>query len=246
MVTKQSDRENISLQSRPLHKMFSDVPHRYDIMNRLLTLRFDELWRKKAAKECMRTSPHKVMDLCTGTGDLALWLDKYAKQGTEIIGLDFSEPMLEVARDKASGRLPNRIQFILGDVSALPFPNGTIEVIGIAFAFRNLTYLNPKRELYLKEIVRVIKPGGKFVIVETSQPKSALLKSMVHLYMKAIVGGFGGFISGHKGAYRYLAQSAINFYDPDKMSALLVDSGFGKVTCKRLLGGVAAIFIAIK
>ena len=151
---------------RPLERMFNEVPGRYDLLNGIITWGQDERWRKRAAKECLSGHPEAVLDLCTGTGDLALQMAKQPIGNVRIQALDYSEPMLEVARKKAMKRGIRNIGFIHGDAANLPFESGSIDSIGIAFAFRNLTYKNPDRDKFLSEIQRVLKNRGKFVIVE--------------------------------------------------------------------------------
>ena len=119
-------------------------------------------------------------------------------------------------------------------------------MIGIAFAFRNLTYKNPDRERFLQEIYRVLKPHGKFVIVESSQPENRVMKSLFRIYLKVFVAGIGGWLSGHKGAYRYLAASARNFYEPSEIKQFLSDTGFSKVEYRPFLGGIAGLTVATK
>jgi demethylmenaquinone methyltransferase/2-methoxy-6-polyprenyl-1,4-benzoquinol methylase len=138
------------------------------------------------------------------------------------------------------------ITFIHGDVSDLPFPDAYFDAIGIAFAFRNLTYRNPKTQRYLAEIVRILKPGGQFVIVESSQPPNALLRALAHAYERWIVYGVGVLISGNRPAYRYLSESSRRFYTAEELSDLLVNAGFSRVTAKRLLFGATAIHTATK
>ena len=231
---------------RPLQKMFTDVPSRYDLMNRLLTLRIDERWRKKAARECVRGHTGKILDLCTGTGDLALHMSKRMNGREKIYGLDYSRPMLDIARRKSMNYGKGRITFLEGDAASLPFGDGELNAIGIAFAFRNLSYKNPDRDMFLSEVVRTLNDTGRFVIVETSQPANRLVRGMFHLYLKLVVARLGGWLSGHPGAYRYLAASASNFYSPNELEQLLRQAGFKNITHKPLLRGVAALTIAGK
>lgn len=242
-----SNESRVAVSSQPLLNMFTGVPKHYDFLNRALTWGFDERWRKLAALECLRDKPEKVLDLCCGTGDLTLHLARMAMDNTQIVGLDFCKPMLEMARAKAVAQKPGeQVTFVHGDAACLPFPNGHFPAAGISFAFRNITYRNPLRQQYLAEIRRVIAPGGKFVIVETSQPVSRIFRKFFHLYLKAIVPGVGGFVSGHKGAYNYLAESASRFYPADEVSTMLLECGFQRVEYRLLSGGIAAIHIAIR
>ena len=231
---------------KPLEKMFSEVPHRYDLMNRLLTFRFDVLWRKMAARECLAVNPVRILDLCTGTGDLAIQIAQLANNKAEILGLDYSDAMLSRAQKKASKKGLDHIRFIRGDAADLPFENGSINAIGIAFAFRNLTYKNPDHKKFLKEIYRVLSNKGNFVIVETSQPTSKVMRFLFHTYLKIVVAGTGGILSGHQKAYHYLAASARNFYTPVEVSNMLSETGFSQVRYNKLLGGIAGITVGIK
>lgn len=231
---------------RPLYNIFTAVPPSYDLINRLFTWRLDERWRKKAAKICLEGNPKLVMDLCTGTGDLAIRFAKTAGPGTEIIGYDYSQPMLDIAAQKALKKGAPGIRFMLGDAAAMPFPDGHFDSIGIAFAFRNLTYKNSDQKKFLAEIFRVLKPGGKFVIVESSQPKNPAWRFLFRVYTKTMVYYIGSWISGNKTAYRYLANSVIDYYNPEEVAALLMGAGFAEVKHYPQIGGVAAVHVALK
>ena len=183
---------------KPLHRIFTAVPPRYDLINHVITWGMDGWWRLKAARECLSSAPQRALDLGCGTGDLAVQLAKMAGD-IEIIGLDYSPPMLEIARKKA-GRLAKekRISFVYGDAAHLPFPDGYFDCVGISFAFRNLTYQNPLAERYLAEVLRVLGAGGRFIIVETSQPKVRLIRRLFHLYLLSFAFGLGWLISGQR------------------------------------------------
>jgi demethylmenaquinone methyltransferase/2-methoxy-6-polyprenyl-1,4-benzoquinol methylase len=187
------------------------------------------------------------MDLCSGTGDLAIELARYAKPETEIIAADFCEPMLEEAERKAAKMgLKKKIIFRVADAAELPYDNNYIDVVGVAFGFRNLTFKNPKSEQYLKEIYRVISPGGRLVIVETSQPESIILKRLSGLYYSSMVKPVGNVISGQPGAYSYLAYSARNYFKPSDVENMLKHSGFTSVEYRPLWSGIAGIHVAGK
>ena len=233
--------------NRPLYRMFSRVPVRYDLLNRLLTLGLDQRWRKQATEICLQSDPKRMMDLCSGTGDLAIELAVRVGKEVEIIAADFCQPMLEVARKKAQKlRLEDKIEFRVADAASLPFDDDYFDVIAIAFGFRNLTFKNLKSEKYLQEIYRVIDSGGRLVIVETSQPESPLLKTLSRLYYSAVVKPLGNVISGERGAYSYLAYSAINYFKPPAVRELLISVGFNAVDYIPLWGGIAAIHVAYK
>ncbi len=234
------------IENRPLQKMFMAVPPSYDLLNRLLTFRLDELWRKVAAVECLKNKPEKVLDLCCGTGDLVLRIKKLAGTGTEVMALDYSEPMLEVAKKKAGKRKLTGIKFYLSDAAVMPFHAEYFDTVGIAFAFRNLSYHNPDRNKFITEILRVLKSGGRFVIIETSQPENPLIRKVFHWYLRWITAPVGGLLSGHYGAYKYLAHSARNYYNNNELKELLTSAGFSTVESIKMMGGIAGLYIATK
>ena len=223
------------------------VPPRYDLINRVITWGQDNGWRLLAARECLDSSPKRLLDICCGTGKLAIDMAGIAGSSTRIVGVDFSLPMLELAvTETGRSNSGERVSFVHGDAAALPFPDGHFDCVGIAFAFRNLTYKNPLTLRYLAEIVRVLRPGGRFVIVESSQPRVRLIRKLFHLYLRTFVFRLGYLLSGNRGAYRYLAESAARFYTPDELRKLLLSSGFSRFLSRPLMFGTVAIHIAVK
>ncbi len=245
----------------PLQRMFTSVVEKYDLLNRLLSLGLDELWRESCAKEC--ASSGVLLDLCCGTGDLTLHISEHASPGAQVIGLDFSEVMLNKAVNKkaeAKGKKPTQIRskqakigvgtyninFIHGDAAHLPFKNECIDRIGISFSFRNLVYRNPIAKACVREVLRVLRPGGKFVCIETSQPRWFPLRTLYQLYLRKVVPLVGGLMSGCKNAYRHLGMSAANFPPAEEIAEMLLSAGFREASFKHMAFGVVAMHICVK
>lgn len=225
--------------------MFTSVPDRYDLVNRLITLGLDQLWRGRALERVMGGWPARVMDLCTGTGDMSVMTARRAPVDTRIVAVDFVGPMLQEAARKARRQgVADRIRWVRADAAALPFVDGSFDAVTIAFGFRNLTFRNPGRDRYLAQILRVLAPGGRFVVVESSQPTWAPWRWAVHTYIRTLVGPLGGAVSGERGAYRYLSHSMRHFHTPEEVKDLLLGAGFSNVQHDPLLGGVAGITVA--
>ena len=219
------------MSEKPLHGMFTAVPRRYDLVSHVITWGLDTGWRRRATRACLVDSPQRVLDICCGTGDLAVNLARMAGGNTTVTGLDYSQPMLDIAKEKAGkAGVSGKLSLVHGDVGSPPFPDGYFDSIGISFAFRNLTYKNPLTEKYLAEIRRVLAFGGRFVIAESSQPQNSLIRGLFHLYLRIFVANAGSWLSGNRGAYRYLAESARNYYGPTEVKDILIEAGFSKVT----------------
>lgn len=241
------DRVDKAVRNKPLYGMFAAIPQRYDLINRVITWGLDKRWRRQAARECLASQPKKVLDLGCGTGDLAINIARIAENGLELTGVDYSRPMLGRAARKAELLArEKRISFTYGDAANLPFPGGYFDCIGISFAFRNLIYKNPLAPRYLTEVLRVLGPNGRFVIVETSQPKIKLIRKLFHLYLRWFVFRVGYMLSGNRGAYHYLAESASRFYTTEELTEVLITAGFRQVTCHPLLLGAVSIYVAVK
>ncbi len=227
--------------------MFEAVPPRYDLVNRLITLGMDGRWRRKAVAVCRDAAPRRLLDVCCGTGDLALELAA-AVEGAELVaGLDYSAPMLEAAVHKmGTAANGDRVRLVRGDASQMPFRDGSLDCVGIAFGFRNMTYRNPLAEAHLRDVHRVLADGGRYVIVESSQPKAKVINRLFKLYCRTFVYRVGAAVSGNKGAYRYLADSAANYFTPAEVAELLKRAGFSRVDYRPLFFGAAGIHTAFK
>jgi demethylmenaquinone methyltransferase / 2-methoxy-6-polyprenyl-1,4-benzoquinol methylase len=231
----------------PLHGMFTAVPPHYDLVNRVITLGMDKQWRQVASQACLESKPHRILDIGCGTGDLTINIARLAAKDTEVIGLDYSLPMLEKAQQKAErSGASQQVRFIEGEASQLPFPDAYFDVSAISFAFRNLTYKNPVTSAHLTEVLRVLKPSGHYVIVESSQPENSFIRACFHLYLRVFVMPVGIILSGNKGAYRYLAESTRHYFSPREVKDRLLAAGFRDVLYRPLFFGAAGIHVALK
>jgi demethylmenaquinone methyltransferase / 2-methoxy-6-polyprenyl-1,4-benzoquinol methylase len=226
-----------------IKKIFAEVPDTYEIVNHILTLGLDIIWRKKAVRCAEKTHQGKWVDMCTGTGETAIYLKKNALKSTKVYAVDLTSEMMKIAKSKPEAK---GIEFIEADVRALPFEDNSFDLITISFATRNL---NLNRDILTKAFVefnRVLKPGGLFVNLETSQPDIKLIKHCFHLYIKLFVRLLGSKISGSKQAYQYLSQTIPRFYSARELMTILYEAGFAKVGYETMLFGVAAIHQSYK
>jgi len=241
------ENQDIPRTPRPLHGMFTAVPPRYDLVNRIITLGLDKRWRRLAAQACLEDKPRRILDLGCGTGDLTINITRLAEKDVEITGLDYSQPMLEKARQKAQlAGVGQQVNFIHGEATQIPFPDAHFDCVGISFAFRNLTYKNPLGTPYLAEVNRVLRPGGRYVIVESSQPENNVIRAFFHLYLHAFVAPVGQILSGNKVAYSYLAESARRYFAPIEVREMLLAAGFRDVRYRPLFFGAAGLHVALK
>jgi len=236
-----------SQKSEPLHGMFTEVPPSYDLINRVVSLGMDKRWRRLAAAACLAEKPQRVLDLGCGTGDLTISIARLAGEHVEITGLDYSLPMLERARQKSErAGVAERIKFIHGAATDVPFPDRHLDCVGISFAFRNLTYKNPLCLSHFAEVKRVLKTSGRYVIVESSQPENRVIRALFHFYMRTVGQSAGTIISANRGAYRYLAESMTRFYTPSEVREMLPSAGFRSVSYRPLLLGAVGLHVAIR
>ena len=229
--------------SKFIQKLFTEVPHTYKLLNHLLTFGQDIVWRRRAARIAAASGGTLWLDACSGTGDMATCLSQVVKNGTYIVAVDFSLPMMSKAVKSSKVKL---VAFTLADVSRLPFQDNCFDGIIISFATRNINLTKDNLLKCLQEFYRVLKPDGQFVNLDTSQPKFAPIRWMFHLYIKAAVRPFGRLISGSDTAYTYLSHSMRHFYSPEKLAEIIHQAGFCEVSFNRMLFGAAAIHTAIK
>ncbi|UYW01347.1 bifunctional demethylmenaquinone methyltransferase/2-methoxy-6-polyprenyl-1,4-benzoquinol methylase UbiE [Flavobacterium agricola] len=222
-------------------QMFNNISENYDGLNRVISLGLDTGWRKNVLNLVAKTKPNTILDIATGTGDLAILLSQTT--ASKIIGLDISEGMLEVGRKKvADKKLENKIELVLGDSENIPFPDNHFDAITVSYGIRNFETL----EKGLAEILRVLKPNGIFIILETSVPVKFPFKQGFNLYTNNILPLIGKMFSKDKTAYSYLSESAQNFPFGPALVAILNQVGFKNATAKPQTFGVATIYTATK
>lgn len=242
MEEKVKPYQNSSLgKKEQVTKMFDTISKEYDSLNRVISFGIDVKWRKKVVQLVAATHPENVLDIATGTGDLAIELTK--TNAKKIIGLDISEGMLEVGRKKVSKKnLDHLIEMVLGDSENLPFETNSFDAITVAFGIRNFETLGKG----LSEILRVLKPNGIFVILETSVPTKSPYKQGYNFYCRHLLPVVGKLFSKDKSAYTYLSKSASVFPHGEELNNILLKIGFINATALPQTFGSATIYIASK
>jgi demethylmenaquinone methyltransferase / 2-methoxy-6-polyprenyl-1,4-benzoquinol methylase len=223
--------------------MFARIAPRYDLLNHLLSAQMDRLWRTRTAKELkpILANPNAlVLDLCCGTGDLAFALHRKGK--AQIVGADFSHPMLVRARKKAAALNASQpMPFLEADALRLPFSNNSFDLVTTAFGFRNLA----SYEDGLREISRVLKSGGTLAILEFADPAPGLWGDAYRFYTRTVLPKIGGCISGDPKAYAYLPKSVGRFFRPAELAALLQKAGYQQIRYRLMTLGSVALHLAV-
>lgn len=222
-------------------EMFDGIAHRYDFLNHFLSLGIDNLWRKKALKHLKEFSSPRILDVATGTGDLALAALKY--KPSEIIGIDISPEMLKKGKEKMKTRgVENIIKLEQGDCENLRFSDNSFDAVSVAFGVRNFENL----EKGLSEMARVLKVGGKVIILEFSKPRGRFFRSVFNFYFFNILPFLGKIVSKHSHAYTYLPASVDAFPSGSDFTDIMLKCGYGKADAKVLSGGIATIYTGVK
>ena len=225
-----------------VRKMFDNIAKDYDKLNHVLSLNIDKVWRKKAVCELTdEARPLKVLDVACGTGDFTIEIAKKVAPGSRITGVDISEGMIAVGRDKLS-KLGIEAVFEVADCEALPYDDKTFDRISVGFGVRNFEHL----ELGLREMYRVLTLGGKLVILELSVPSNAFIRWCYKLYFLKILPFIGGLVSGNRGAYEYLPASVLRFPAPDKFMEMMKSAGFDIVEHTSLTFGICRMYVGKK
>ena len=231
------------IEKRRVQAMFSDIAPTYDLLNRLLSFGVDRLWRKRAVAILLQGSGEKearFLDLATGTADVALEVHRQAGRGTRIVGVDFAYPMLERGKAKAaSNNAP--LSLIQADGLSLPFPDAAFDGVVIAFGLRNFE----DREAGLAEMGRVLKEGGRLVVLEFGHPQG-LFGLLYAFYFRVLLPVVGRLVSAHRSAYNYLPNTVYEFPDAERLSAMMRDAGFREVSHRPMTGGIAELHTGVR
>ncbi|MRR58445.1 MAG: bifunctional demethylmenaquinone methyltransferase/2-methoxy-6-polyprenyl-1,4-benzoquinol methylase UbiE [Deltaproteobacteria bacterium] len=232
----------LSKKGKNIREMFSSIAPRYDLLNRLLSLGTDVRWRRAAVSRIRCRNGGQVLDIATGTGDMALAAAAVTDASIRIVGVDFCGAMVEIAAAKiAVSEHRDKIGLGIASCESLPFRDDTFDSATIAFGIRNVV----DRDLGLREILRVLKPGGLLVVLEFSTPRSRLFKTVYHGYFRRVLPAIGGLFSD-AGAYRYLPDSVSEFPNQETFADMLARAGFGNVGRFDLTLGIVTVFEGMK
>lgn len=222
-------------------EMFDGIAPKYDFLNHTLSMGIDRGWRRKAIASLKVCNPKTILDVATGTGDLALLATR--ETSAQITGVDISEGMMDVARKKvAAGNLSGKISFQQGDSAALSFADNAFDAVMCAYGVRNFEHL----EKGLSEMCRVMRPGGRLAILEFSKPTMPVVKQVFGFYFKHILPRLGNLISNHGRAYSYLNESAVAFPEGENFRKILERCGFQGVEVRPLTFGITTLYTATK
>lgn len=236
------DKESSLSKKEQVAQMFDNIAFRYDFLNRFLSGGIDVMWRKRALEYLKMLKPQSVLDVATGTGDVALMAYKLLSPA-KIIGIDISEGMLQIGREKVTkAGLNNVIELQKGDSETINFADNSFDAVTVAFGVRNFQNL----EQGLSEILRVLRPGGKLVVLEFSKPKWPFVRSFYNLYMKIVAPGMGKLFSKNKEAYAYLDESIRKFPEGKNFLNILDALGYKNLEYKALSFGICSIYCGMK
>lgn len=221
--------------------MFDAIARRYDLLNHLLSLGIDRRWRRRAVRELRLGQNSRVLDLCTGTADLALAAVE-RERGRAVVGVDFSSAMLRVGRAKLARMGERRVSLVRGDAMRIPLTDASVDAVTIGFGIRNVH----RPEAAAREIVRVLKAGGRLAILEFGTPSLPGLRAMYLFYFRRVLPLVGRLISRHNEAYSYLPASVAAFQSPDEFVALLRAAGLSRARVVPLTLGIVYLFVGEK
>lgn len=225
-----------------VHGIFAGIADSYDLFNRLSSLGIDRSWRKAAVEAASLGHDSRVLDICGGTGDLTFELVRRARPA-EAVCSDFVAEMLAVAERKAARyEGTTQMSFVVADAQDLPFPDESFDAVTVAFGVRNL----PDRQSNFREVLRVLKPGGRYVVLEFSRPPFGPWRGLYHFYLRTVIPNLGAVLTRDKASFQYLNDSIRRFPDQPVLAAELRTAGFSAISWENLSGGIVAIHTAVK
>ena len=225
-----------------VRRLFNNIASDYDRLNHIFSLNIDKGWRRKAVREIVdQEMPAKVLDIACGTGDFTIEIARKLPAGSQVMGVDISEGMMQIGKEKIR-RAGVDAEMTIADCESLPYEPNTFDRIAVGFGVRNFERL----ELCLEEMYRVLKTDGKLVILELSLPSNSFIRSCYLLYFQKIMPAIGGYISGDRGAYEYLHTSVLRFPAPEKFIAMLKAAGFAEVEHRSLTFGICRMYVCQK
>jgi demethylmenaquinone methyltransferase/2-methoxy-6-polyprenyl-1,4-benzoquinol methylase len=225
-----------------VNDLFATIAARYDLINDLQSFGLHRVWKRRVLRLAAPRSGERALDLCCGTGDIAFAL---AARGARVVGIDFSEPMLQVARrklEKRERKLEHPPQFLHGDAQQIPFPDDSFEIVTVGYGLRNLA----SWETGLREMIRVTKPGGRLLVLEFGKPDNAAWRSIYFGYLKCFVPVFGRIFCGNSATHAYILESLQHYPAQHGVAAKMRELGLENVRVLNLLGGVMSIHYAEK
>ena len=223
-----------------VHRVFQNISNKYDRLNNIISFEQHKVWRKRVMKEMNVQKGASALDVCCGTADWTIALSKAVGPTGEVTGLDFSENMLAVGKEKTADM--ENVKLIHGDAMDLPFEDNSFDYVTIGFGLRNV----PEYLVALKEMNRVLKPGGMVVCLETSQPTLPVFKQVYALYFKFVMPVFGKLFAKSKDEYEWLQQSTFNFPGKEQLKRMFEQAGFTNIKVRSFTGGVAAMHLGYK
>jgi demethylmenaquinone methyltransferase/2-methoxy-6-polyprenyl-1,4-benzoquinol methylase len=219
-------------------RLFAKIARRYDFLNHLLSLNIDRAWRTRLVRLAEAQPGDKILDVCAGTGDIAIRFARDNGVG-DIMGVDLTDEMLRIARRKAKvNKIGSKITLLKGDGLNLPFPADSFDIVTIGFGLRNLGH----HQRGISEMVRVLRPGGRLLILEFSPPGDGLVGRLYNLYLNTAIRAVGGIVSGSAQAYGYLSRSIAEFPKPQQIVEFMRAEGLVQLRCERLSGGIAYMY----
>ena len=233
---------DISRSPQKIAGMFDAIAGRYDLLNHLLSAGIDKRWRKAAIRSLALTGRERVLDLCTGTADLAIAARASTPRAARVVGVDFAGAMLRIGQDKLlQGGLADRVTLVRGDASCVPVASGSVDAVTIAFGIRNVE----RTAAACAEMLRVLKPGGRIAILEFAIPQSPIIKAGYLFYFNQILPRIGQLVARHQ-AYAYLPASVGAFQTPAEFVTLLRQTGFRDVQAQPLTFGIVYLYTAVR